>query len=58
MHLGHRADAGGMDPDVAEPQLVEQAGHVGEFAAESAKRDLLVAQENRILKPTDFSPVQ
>ncbi len=28
------------------------------FLAEGAKRDLLVAQENRILKPTDFSPVK
>jgi hypothetical protein len=28
------------------------------FLAEGARRDLLVKQENRILRPTDFSPVR
>lgn len=28
------------------------------YLAEAAERGLLVAMENRILKPTDFSPVQ
>jgi hypothetical protein len=28
------------------------------YLAESARRDLLVEQENRFLKPTSFSPVQ
>jgi hypothetical protein len=30
----------------------------GAYLAEAGKRELLVAMENRILKPTAFSPVQ